>query len=105
MVSYLELLRDNGRYVLCGSAGGPPTSDFFPALLDQYHKSPTLVSFSLNSVAADDRRPSWQEIMTLWTRGAISPVLDERLPLTEAEQALRLLERGTPFGKVVLLPR
>lgn len=105
LVPYLESLRDNGRYVLCGAAGGLPAPDFFPALLRRFHKSPTLVAFSLNSVAPDDLQTSWQAITSLWSRGTLSPVVDERLPLSEASQALRLLERGGPFGKVVLQPR
>ncbi len=103
MPSYLGLLGDNGRYVACGAAGGFPPQDFFPTLMGNFRKSPTLIAFSLDSVAPDDLRASWQEIVTLWTKGAIKPVLDERLPLDEAEKALGLLESGAPFGKLVLL--
>ncbi|MEV6823571.1 zinc-binding dehydrogenase [Amycolatopsis sp. NPDC051102] len=105
VVPYVESLRDNGRYVLCGGAGGLPSPEFFPALLRRFHTSPTLVAFSLNSVASDDLQTSWQAIVSLWTQGSLSPVVDRRFPLSKAPQALRLLERGGLFGKVVLAPK
>ncbi|MER8159643.1 zinc-binding dehydrogenase [Streptomyces sp. NPDC094472] len=105
MGRYLRLLRDNGRYVMCGGAGGAPGEDLLSTLLNDFHKSPTLLAFSLNSVTPQELRRSWQEITELWTEGPLSPVLHQRLALTDAEHALELLERGTPFGKVVLLPR
>jgi NADPH2:quinone reductase len=102
VVPYLESLRDNGRYVLCGAAGGLPAPGFFPALLGRFHTSPAVLAFSLNSVPPGDLQASWRAITELWSQGGLSPVVDERLPLSEAAHALRLLERGGPFGKVVL---
>ena len=93
---------DNGRYVLCGAAGGLPAPGFFPALLGRFHTSPAVLAFSLNSVAPGDLQASWRAITELWSQGGLSPVVDERLPLSEAAHALRLLERGGLFGKVVL---
>lgn len=103
MPSFVELLNANGRYVACGAAAGLPPDGFFHALLGAFQKSPTLMAFSLNSVGANDLRSSWEEITTLWTKGALEPVISERLPLAEAERAVTALENGTPFGKVVLL--
>ncbi|WP_410567193.1 quinone oxidoreductase family protein [Amycolatopsis sp. cmx-4-61] len=102
---YLGLLRDNGRYVLCGAAGGAPAEDVLPTLIRRFHKSPTLLALSLNSVTPAELSRSWQEITALWKRGLLSPVVHRQLTLGEAGHALELLERGAPFGKVVLLPR
>ncbi|MFG2582848.1 quinone oxidoreductase family protein [Streptomyces malaysiensis] len=105
MGKYLELLRPNGRYVLCGAAGGAPGPESFEPLLSRFHTSPTLIAFSLNSVAPEDLRTSWARVLAMLEEGRLSPVLDRSFPLTEAEAALRLVESGKPFGKVVLNPR
>ncbi|AQA15224.1 quinone oxidoreductase family protein [Streptomyces malaysiensis] len=105
MGKHLELLRPNGRYVLCGAAGGAPGPESFEPLLSRFHTSPTLIAFSLNSVAPEDLRTSWARVLTMLEEGRLSPVLDRSFPLTEAEAALRLVESGKPFGKVVLNPR
>ncbi|GHH30654.1 quinone oxidoreductase family protein [Lentzea cavernae] len=102
---HLGLLRDNGRYVLVGAAGGMPGNDVVAALLGGFHRSPSLLAFSLNSVAAPEVLRSWQEITTLWQRGELTPVVHDRLKLSEADHAVELLGRGAPFGKLVLLPR
>ncbi|MFD9893626.1 zinc-binding alcohol dehydrogenase family protein [Amycolatopsis sp. NPDC059027] len=102
---HLELLRDNGRHVLCGAAGGPPAEDVIATLVRDFHKSPTLLGLSLNSVKPEELRESWQEVMALWKQGQLSPVVHQRLELSDAEQTLKLLESGAPFGKVVMLPR
>ncbi|MGW3467304.1 quinone oxidoreductase family protein [Saccharopolyspora sp. NPDC000995] len=102
---HLELLRPNGRYILCGAAGGVPGPESFEPLLRDFHRSPTLFAFSLNSVTPEDLRLSWKRIGTLLEEGRISAVVDQRFPLTEADAALRRVESGKPFGKVVLLPR
>ncbi|MFE2675876.1 quinone oxidoreductase family protein [Streptomyces hygroscopicus] len=102
---HLGLLRPNGRYVLCGGAGGVPGPESFGPLLSDFHKSPTLFALSLNSVSPEDLRLSWERITALLAEGRLSAVLDRRFPLTEAEAALRRVESGKVFGKVVLLPR
>ncbi|MFD4640092.1 zinc-binding alcohol dehydrogenase family protein [Lentzea sp. NPDC058436] len=103
--SYLGLLGGNGRYVLAGAAGGMPSDDVVATLLRDFHRSPSLFAFSLNSVAAPDLLRAWEEVTALWQRGELTPVIHDRLKLGEAAHAIELVERGTPFGKVVLLPR
>lgn len=102
---YLELLRPNGRYILIGGVGGSPGPESFAPLLREFHKSVTFFTFSLNSLSPKDLRRSWDRVMTLSVEGELSPVLDEGFPLSDAATALRRVERATPFGKVVLLPR
>ncbi|WP_367124725.1 zinc-binding alcohol dehydrogenase family protein [Streptomyces phytohabitans] len=102
---HLSLLRTEGRYVLCGAAAGAPGADTLTALLTDFHKSPTLYVLSLNSVSTQERRQSWRRVTELITEGGLTPVVDERLPLDEADAALRRVAEGRQFGKVVLLPR
>ncbi|GAA1952423.1 quinone oxidoreductase family protein [Amycolatopsis minnesotensis] len=100
---HLELLRPNGRYVLCGGVGGVPGPDVFEPLLRDFHRSSTLLAFSLRSVAPEERGKSWERVLALHDGGGLAAVLDRSFPLTEAAAALQWVERGKSFGKVVLL--
>ncbi|WP_158812946.1 zinc-binding dehydrogenase [Streptomyces rimosus] len=102
---HLELLRPNGRYILCGAAGGFPDVGSFAPLLRDFHKSLSLSALSLNSVAPEDLRQSWKRVVALLEESRVSAVVDQVFPLTEAEDALRRVAAGKAFGKVVLLPR
>ena len=44
----------------------------------------------------------FEQMLALVTEKKIVPVVDEVFPLAEGEAALRRLEAGTQFGKVVL---
>ncbi|WP_431877020.1 quinone oxidoreductase family protein [Amycolatopsis sacchari] len=100
---HLELLRPNGRYVLCGGVGGVPGPDAFEPLLRDFHKSTALLTFSLNSVMPEERRRSWERVVALFADGGLSAVLDRSFPLADAAVALQRVESGQSFGKVVLL--
>ncbi|GCD44584.1 oxidoreductase [Streptomyces paromomycinus] len=102
---HLELLRPNGRYVLCGAVGGFPPVEAFAPLLHDFHKSPSLHAFSLDSVAPEELRGSWERVVTLLGEGRVSAVVDQVFPLAEAAAALRRVADGKAFGKVVLRPR
>jgi len=52
------------------------------------------------AIMADVRRRAWP----LVAAGSVRAVVHERLPLTEAMEAHRLLADGVAFGKVLLLP-
>lgn len=49
-------------------------------------------------------RGSQFEILRHVEAGRLKPVLDRQLPLSEASEAHRLLEEGSQFGKIVLVP-
>ncbi|MFE3171353.1 zinc-binding alcohol dehydrogenase family protein [Amycolatopsis sp. NPDC059090] len=100
---HLELLRPNGRYVLCGGTAGVPEPEAFEPLMRDFHKSPTLFAFSLTSVSPEERRKSWDRVLALVADGRLSAVLDRTFPLGEAAAALQHVEHGKSFGKVVLL--
>lgn len=100
---YLELLRPNGRYVLCGGTAGVPEPEAFGPLMRDFHKSPTLFAFSLTSVPPEERRRSWDRVLALVADGRLAAVRDRTFPLGAAEAALQHVEHGKSFGKVVLL--
>jgi NADPH2:quinone reductase len=43
-----------------------------------------------------------RHLVPLFARGVLQPVVDSVLPLGEASEAHRIIERGETFGKVVL---
>ena len=45
-----------------------------------------------------------QELLVLWAKGAIDPVVGAAYPLAEAEEALASIEARRHVGKVVLEP-
>ncbi|MFB7597099.1 zinc-binding alcohol dehydrogenase family protein [Streptomyces sp. NPDC056160] len=102
---YLGLLRPNGRYVLCGAAGGPPGPDAFAPLLRDFHRSPALFAHSLRSATAEELARSWERIEALRAAGHLSAVIDRTHPLAEAARAVAHVAEGRPFGKVVLMSR
>lgn len=102
---HLHALGPNGRYVLCGGAAGPTGAGALDALLENIHRSPTFLAFSLNSVGPAELAASWKRILGLSEGGRLAAVVDQVMPLTAADAALRLVEGGAPFGKVVLTPR
>ncbi|SFK07676.1 Zinc-binding dehydrogenase [Amycolatopsis sacchari] len=74
----------------------------FEAVLNGFHNSPALFAFSLNSLAPEARRRTWDRVVALLAEGRLSAVLDRTFPLAEAAAALQRVERGRSFGKVVL---
>ena len=44
------------------------------------------------------------ELLKLMDSGAINPVIDCEIPLSEGVMGHEILEEGTMFGKVVLIP-
>ncbi|WP_344570472.1 quinone oxidoreductase family protein [Streptomyces axinellae] len=102
--AWVSRLRPNGRFVLCGAAGGAPDTAFGEALLENYHKSPTFIAFSLGSLPGPAIVPQAQVLFEAAAAGRLRGVVQEVLPLAQAHQAHRLVEGGGLFGKVVLTP-
>lgn len=100
----IEMLRPNGRYLLFGAAGGPPTPDALASVMTTYHNSPTLLAFSLNSFDADVIGPAAAELFGQAARGDLRAVIDEQIPLAEAHRAHERLESTPVFGKITLHP-
>jgi len=103
MPAFIEMLADNGRFVLCGGVAGAPPPDFGATLLANFHRSPSFSAFSLNSVDQHTRRDAARAVMGLAAEGSLRPVVSERLALDDVEEALGLLRTGV-FGKVVVSP-
>ena len=102
--SKFALLRPNGRYVLCGGVGGAPAADFGTGMLEVFHRSPTFIAFSLNSVDHATVVEAGAQMFSDAERGELTPLIHRELPLADAASAHVELEEGRAFGKIVLIP-
>ena len=62
-----------------------------------------LVGQTLKSFMAKVTTQALQEVGDLIESGRITPVIDRTCPLAEAAAAVRLVEEGSPAGKVIVL--
>ena len=94
-----------GLVVLYGSLDGWPDADVVPAMRKS-GRSPALRLFSMHTFDddPDSRRGATAELLGLLKDGAISPSIQERVPLAEASRAQALLENGRVMGKLILKP-
>ena len=49
-------------------------------------------------------REEVEELLALWRRGAIRPIVGAEFPLEQANEALELIASRQSTGKVVLVP-
>ncbi|MBN8617136.1 MAG: DUF2306 domain-containing protein [Deltaproteobacteria bacterium] len=95
----LELVRRGGLYLMIGGS----SRQIFEALLfGSFHawrsgKRVEALTLDPERVAAD-----LAEIRALVARRALRPIVDRVMPMTEAADAIRLLEAGHVRGKIVL---
>jgi NADPH2:quinone reductase len=87
-------------------AGLPESAAVYDAMRRQLGHSPALRLFSMHTFDDDParRRACTETLLGLLARGAIGPVIQQRLPLAEAARAHELLEGGKVLGKLVLKP-
>jgi NADPH2:quinone reductase len=104
MPVFLDRLAPNGRLVLIGAVAGFPPADFGMALLRSFQQSRSFATFSLASVPVADRNAVRASLLQAATRGELTPVVHAVLPLDQAAQAHAQMDRGTVFGRIVLVP-
>ena len=91
----LKCLRRAGRMLTCGAtAGFDPPTDL------RYIWTYELQILGSNGWTVDDL----EILLNLVQAGELKPVIDQVLPLTEAREALRLLEDREVIGKVIVVP-
>jgi NADPH2:quinone reductase len=104
VVQSLKVLEPLGSHVLIGYAGGF-WRELSPALL--VGRNVSLHGFYLGRLMR--HRPELfqtaiRELVALWERGAVRPVVGATFPLAQAAEAHRLIEERKSVGKVVLVP-
>jgi NADPH2:quinone reductase len=100
----LRLLEPLGTIVAVGYAGGA-WQPLDPALV--VGRNISVVGLYLGRLM--EHRPhvvhdAARELLALWERGELRPLVGASFPLDEAEQAFRLIEERRHTGKVVLVP-
>jgi NADPH:quinone reductase len=104
LAASLRVLRPLGGLIAVGYAGGMWT-DVNPALL--VGRNVTLHGFYLGRLMRHRPelvREAIDELVPLWERGAVRPLVGATYPLAEAAEAHRLIEERRHVGKVVLVP-
>ncbi|MEH0821961.1 MULTISPECIES: NAD(P)H-quinone oxidoreductase [unclassified Micromonospora] len=96
-------LADGGRLVVIGMQGGRKAELDLGALLA---KRASVAATALRSRPLDDKaeivRGVREQVWPLVEAGTIRPIVDRRLPMTEAAEAHRLVESNDHVGKVLL---
>jgi putative PIG3 family NAD(P)H quinone oxidoreductase len=101
----LAALRPNGRLAIIGAQGGLKTELNIGWLLAKRASvsATTLRSRPLAEKAAIVKGVR-DEVWPLVEAGRIRPIVDRRIPMPEAAEALRVLESSTHTGKILLTP-
>jgi acryloyl-coenzyme A reductase len=115
----LRALAPDGVDVVCDNVGQPVFESCFPALAVEgryvFVGQINDVPISLNPAwlllhetrlvgSRSSTRAELEQVVALVDSGAIEPVLEATLPLHEAAEAHRRLERGAMTGRLVLVP-
>jgi len=100
----LAALRPLGTLLAVGYAGGL-WQDVSPALL--VGRNVAVRGFYLGRLMRHDPglvRAAAEEVLGLWQRGAVRPVVGATFPLEQAAEAHRLVDERRHRGKIVLVP-
>ncbi|MEV4563430.1 zinc-binding dehydrogenase [Nonomuraea sp. NPDC049419] len=102
--AFFARLNPNGRMVAVGAVAGMPPADFGMEMFAAFQRSLSFATFSANTVPEADRLRLTGEQFAAASRGELTPVVHERLPLEEAVRAHRAMDAGEVFGRIVLTP-
>jgi len=91
----LKALKRGGRLVTCGATTGARTELDVQLL---FAKHLTVYGSFMGSMSES------LEVLPLLEQGVIKPVVDSVMPLSEAAEAQRRIEKSEHFGKIVLRP-
>lgn len=96
MPDCLASLAINGRLVTCGATTGPKIEVDVPRLFMKHQAI-------LGSIMGT--KDELFEMLPLFEKGLLKPVIDKVFPLTEARAAHERMEARTHFGKIILEPQ
>jgi len=103
LAANLDALAPRGRMILIGTMGGAVAQLDYRAVMS---KRLTIVGTVLRARSAEEKahavRRFAAEVVPLFARGLLRPVLDSAHPLEEFAAAYERLESNATFGKVVL---
>lgn len=102
--AFIDKLAPNGRMVVVGAVAGMPPADFGMHLMRAFQQSRSFATFSLDTVPTADRDAVRAAQFEAAARGQLHTVVHEVLPLEQAAEAHRQMDRGAVFGRIVLDP-
>ncbi len=102
--SFFTRLNPNGRMVVVGAVAGMPPADFGVEMIKGFRRSMSFATFSADTVPAPDQHAATVELFDAATRGELSAVVHDVLPLEQAALAHRKMDGGEVFGRIVLTP-
>jgi NADPH2:quinone reductase len=104
LAANLDALAPRGRMVLVGTLGGASAPlDFHAAMSKRLNIVGTVLRARSTEEKARAVRRFAAEVVPLFARGLLRPVLDSAHPLADAPAAYDRLESNATFGKVVLI--
>jgi NADPH:quinone reductase-like Zn-dependent oxidoreductase len=99
----LDALATNGRLVIIGMQGGTKAELDIARVMS---KRAAIISTTLRSRPAEEKASIVASVREhcwpLVASGEVRPIVDRRLPMTEAAEAHRIVEAGEQIGKVLL---
>ncbi|WP_372665325.1 zinc-dependent alcohol dehydrogenase family protein [Amycolatopsis kentuckyensis] len=101
---FFAKLKPNGRMVAVGVIAGMPPADFGKELLTEFRRSLSFATFSADTIPWTARREVATDLFAAATRGELTSVVHEVLPLADAAAAHRKMQDGEVFGRIVLTP-
>ena len=106
LVDGLKMLAPWGTLVSYNAVAGLPEKNIFGEMRALLGKSLTLRCFSMHTLDGEPalRRQIMDEVIALLAGNAIRPAVGARLPLAQAAEAHRMIERGAAPGKILLIP-
>src|SRR5262249_32315315 len=101
----LGVLGDRGRLIVIGLLGGASGSLDLATIL---RKRIAVIGTVLRSRPLDQKivatRAFATDVLPLFERGAVAPVIDRTFSFAEVARAHEYMEKNENFGKIVLLP-
>ena len=93
--------------IAMGRGGSIPLEFMRVMLMNALPNGKKAKFYSINGLR--NQHPEWfkqdlQKLFELLQAGKVKPFIEKRMPLSQAEEALSLVEKGAVKGKIVLLP-
>jgi len=100
-----KLLRRWGSVVSYNATGGMPGADLFPTMRARADRVVGLHCFSMHVYEGDpEGRRRIREPAIAMLRAGVKPHISRSLPMSQAAEAHRILERGQNMGRMLLKP-
>lgn len=101
----VEVCRVKGRIVLVGLLAGPSTElDLSQVLRKRLTLRGTVLRSRPHHEKADATEHFAREIVPLFERKQLKPVIETTFPLNKSDEAFDLVQSNSPLGKVLLIP-